>query len=213
MANGPLSEKTIVMLVGPSAVGKSTIMNCVSELDREFSRVSGFTTRAKRPGDEVELYRYLTQEEANAVIQSNALVQYACNPANNQIYGTELSDYPNKFNMKDTLSGAVENFTRLPFNDHHIISVTVPVEPWLNWLNARYPSTSIERVNRLREAKQSIEWSLAQHHNHSWVVNRPGDIASAANAVISQVRGNTTIEPPTEAKIMLKTVNDLLSYQ
>ena len=213
MLEQALRGKTLIMLVGPTAVGKSTIMNKVVELDGEFGRVSGFTTRPKRPGDEAGLYRYLSHDEADELIQSESVVQYALNPANNQIYGTELRDYPYAFNMKDTLSGAVEHFISLPFSDYRIVSISVPVEPWLSWLDERHPVGSSERVTRLQEAKQSIEWSLRQSDRHAWIVNNPGDVDAAAASLIDSIRSPGENKPPQDALDMLKAIDDLLSYE
>lgn len=201
------------MLVGPTATGKSTIMNRVAELDRDFGRVSGFTTRAKRANDEAGLYRYLTTEEAKQIINSDQVVQYALNPANGQIYGTDIGDYRHPFNMKDTLSGAVAGYRKLPFKAHRTISVTVPTDAWIGWLDTRHPKGSPERKTRLLEAKQSIEWSLEQHVEHSWIVNRPNDVTSAALELINSVRSGIVSDCPDEVTIMLSRIDDLLSYE
>lgn len=213
MNKEPLAEKILVMVVGPTAVGKSTVMNRVVELDSQFGRVSGFTTRDKRSSDEVGLYRYVSRQEAERIIGSDQLVQYALNPANDQVYGTEQNDYTDTFNMKDTLSTAVENFMKLPFERHMVVSLTVAVESWLQWLNERHPKGSPERKTRLQEAKRSIEWSLAQHKNHSWIVNDPHDVTTAATSLISAVRSNGSADIPDQPRKMLAAIDDLLSYE
>lgn len=213
MPESQLTDKTLIMLVGPTAVGKSTIMNKVVELDSRFGRVSGFTTRSRRPNDEPGLYRYLTLSDVDTLITAKQVVQYVSNPANNQIYGTQLSDYSSTYNMKDTLSGAVEPFLELPFHDHKVISVTVPLERWEQWLDSRHPRGSTERTNRLKEAQASLEWSLAQTRNHSWVVNHPGNISESAQALIATVLHGNPVKTPDEPQIMLQRIHDLLSYE
>lgn len=208
-----LHDKTLVMVVGPTAMGKSTVMNEATKLDAEFARVSGVTTRAPRPNDEPGLYRYLSQAEADRLIAARELVQYAIFPTTGMLYGTEPRDFPGRFNLLDTLYNAVEPAMKLPFNRHVVVSLTAPAEAWQEWLSYRYPSRTDEYYKRLQEAKQSLEWSLAQSANHHWLVNQPDQLQETARQLIAVARGERTAqETPSEARNLLQTVNDLLSY-
>lgn len=209
-----LHGKTLVMIVGPTSVGKSSLMNKVVELDTDFARVSGFTTREQRPNDEPGLYRYVNESEAQAIIASPDLIQYAINPANNKLYGTTVMDYPGRINLQDTLSGAVEFYKTVPFERHIVISLTAPSETWAQWLTARYPEAGMERAKRLQEAIASIEWSLSQADNHYWLVNQPGQLDAVARHLISIVknRAEPSVVPP-EAKNLLVHAQSLLSYE
>lgn len=209
-----LRTKTLVMLVGPTAVGKSTIMNVVFKQDARFARVSGFTTRQPRPNDEPGLYRYLNMDTANAMIGAGELLQHAVNPANGHMYGTSIEDYPGIYNMKDTLSSAVSEFRTLPFERHVVISLTVPANTWQAWLLSRYPEPGTERENRLREAKASIEWSLEQTSDHAWLVNHSGDARAVAAELVALATGTKATQlTPNEPIRMLQMIDDLLSYE
>ena len=201
------------MIVGPTAIGKSAIMNKVIELDTRFGRVGGFTTRLQRPNDEAGLYRYLSNDAARQIIEQGEAVQFAINPANDQIYGTQAIDYASEFNMKDTLSGAVAGFMNLPFQNHMTISVTASTEAWKTWLDARFPEPSADRTRRLIEAKQSIEWSLNQKNNHAWAMNTQGSVDKAASSLISYATGTRYVDSFDEPRKMLRLIDDLLSYE
>ena len=209
-----LADKTLVMIVGPTSVGKSSLMNEVVSLNGDFARVSGFTTRQKRQNDEPGLYRYVNESEAQAIIASPDLIQYAINPANNKLYGTTAMDYPGRMNLQDTLSGAVAFYRSVPFKRHVVISLCAEVDAWTEWLNARYPEPGIERRNRLKEAVASIEWSLAQDDDHLWLVNRRNELPKTARHLIDLVEGHEAQGPaPLEATNLIKAAKTLLSYE
>jgi guanylate kinase len=208
-----LLDKTLVMLVGPTAVGKSTLMNAVVARHPEFKRVTGFTTRDPRPNDEPGQYRYLSEQSLGQLVKQNHILQQVTNPANGQIYGTTAEDYPGTYNLKDTLSIAVDAFKRIPFKQHQTFSLTVPVESWRQWLLQRYPDPSDERTSRLLEAKSSIEWSLGQTSAHQWVVNHQGSIDAVADRLARLVRSpRYDVPTPDEPQRMLDMIQDLLSY-
>ncbi|MFE9320298.1 guanylate kinase [Nocardia sp. NPDC052278] len=68
----------LVVLVGPSAVGKSTVVRCVRErLPRLVFSVSA-TTRAPRPGEvDGRDYRFVSREEFDAMIAAGELLEWA----------------------------------------------------------------------------------------------------------------------------------------
>lgn len=201
------------MLVGPTAVGKSTVMNEAVRRDKDFVRATGFTTRPQRANDEPGQYRYVDAASLQSLIDQGHVLQYVTNPGNGQTYGTSLEDYPGRFNMKDTLSLAVQEFTRLPFKDHLVISLTVPPDTWKEWLYARYPQPSAERTERLLEAKSSLEWSLRQTNAHHWLINCRGAVGDVADQLIAMSRHPDYDMPvPTEPVKMLEMIDDLLSY-
>lgn len=206
-----LSEKTLVMIVGPTAVGKSSLMNEVVTLDADFARVSGFTTREPRSNDEPGLYRYLTNAAARQLIEHGEVVQFAIHPTTGDMYGTQPQDYPRQFNLLDTLSTVVAGMQALPFKNTVTISLTTDPSAWRNWLLTRYPEAGEERTKRLQEAVQSIEWSLAQTSQHFWLVNHPNDLHKTASELIAVVRGQSEpSNPPAEAAELLSTAKSLL---
>lgn len=209
-----LHGKTLVMVVGPAAIGKSSLMNEAIRLDHTFARVSGLTTRVARPNDEPGLYRYVSEDDARQLIGQRELVQYVVHPTTGKLYGTEARDYPADFNLQDTLSASVDFYRTLPFGRHVLVSLTTDPTAWQTWLQRRYPQVSPERDKRLQEARMSIEWSLSQAGEQHWLVNRPGDLSRAATELIAIARGHQRPQqPPAEVHAMLATVKDLLSYK
>ena len=201
-----LKDKTLVMIVGPSAIGKSTLMNEVVRQSDSFKRVSGFTTRAPRADDEPGLYRYISNEETKERIRENKLVQYAIHPSTGVIYGTEPSDYPGTYNLRDTLSSVVLELRTLPFRTSITISLTAPAEQWREQFLMRHPKQSQDALKRLTEAKLSIEWSLAQTNNHVWLNNPRGELQYTAQRLIAIVSQGQTGDDGTNARAILERI-------
>lgn len=178
-----LQDKTLIMLVGPSAVGKSKLMNEVVRQSSDFGRITGFTTRAPRPDDEPGQYRYYSKDDVRQKNTAGKLTQYVEFPTTGHFYGTEPHDYPAKYNLKDTLANAVDDYRRLPFERIITVSLTAPVEQWQMWFLSRYPHPSDEALQRLEEARLSIQWSLSDPQTH-WINNVDGHISDVATRLI-----------------------------
>ena len=82
--------KPMIILVGPSAVGKTTVANLLVERypDR-FAFVRSVTTRPSRFEGDTE-YIYITQEEYDALVENDGLLEYATYAAFS--YGTPRSE-------------------------------------------------------------------------------------------------------------------------
>lgn len=212
-----LQKKDFIMIVGPTAMGKSTLMNKAVELDDEFARVSGFTTRPKRNNDEPGLYEYIphTDEGIRSVLlekEAGTLVQYVISPASSYIYGTRLKDYSGKYNLKDTFSNVAGSLAALPFHTTHTIGIVTTPEAWQKWLGERYKKDDPELPKRIQEAIRSLEWLLAQPQDTvKWVYNRPDDIDTSAKELIAIAKQDkpASIDYPQYARDLLNLAKSL----
>ncbi len=208
-----LQDKTLVMVIGPAAVGKSSLMRAVTGLDSSFGYVHSFTTRPPRK-NETSSYTHITESEAQRLHEQGGTVTFAKHPTTGNIYGTTSGSYTAKYNLLDTLSSTVTMYKALPFKQTIAISVTTDPEAWTTWLLERYPTASDERTKRLKEAISSIEWSLNQTTNHSWLVNTPDNLEQTASQLIEMVLGNKlSAQTPQEALKLLEQAKSLLSYK
>lgn len=212
-----LRKKDFIMLVGPTAMGKSTLMNKMVELDSEFARVSGFTTRPKRSNDEPGLYDYIphTDDGIQSILtekEAGRLVQYAIFPTTGYVYGTHLKDYPAKYNLKDTLSNVAGSLAELPFHTTHIVGIVTTPEAWRKWLSVRFTPEDPDFLKRINEAIQSLEWLLAQPAGVvKWVYNRPDNVETSANELIAIAKEERTasIDYPQYARDLLDMAKSL----
>ncbi|MEU1204369.1 guanylate kinase [Nocardia sp. NPDC005825] len=68
----------LVVLVGPSAVGKSTVVRCVRERLPELVFSVSATTRAPRPGEvDGQDYHFVTREKFDAMIDGGEMLEWA----------------------------------------------------------------------------------------------------------------------------------------
>jgi guanylate kinase len=74
----PTAAGRVVVLSGPSAVGKSTVVRCLRERIPDLYFSVSATTRAPRPGevDGVD-YHFVTPEEFHRLIETDALLEWA----------------------------------------------------------------------------------------------------------------------------------------
>lgn len=193
------------MLIGPAAIGKSTIMNEVARLDDRFSYVRAFTTRAMRPGEKSH-YSFISKQEANELIQSGQAITHFEHPTTHDIYGTTAASYQTSYNLLDTLSIAVDTYQALPFARHVTISLTASPEDWRVWFITRYPTPSFEAHKRLEEAKLSINWSLSSPTSY-WLRNKEDETVETARRLIEiATTDHADTGTPTEPRAMLELI-------
>ncbi len=80
----------ILVIVGPSGVGKTTVANRVVERDPSFEFVRSATTRAPRGDGNDSEYLYLTREEFLGRVGSGKMLEYMEYGGN--LYGTPASE-------------------------------------------------------------------------------------------------------------------------
>lgn len=200
-----LRTKVLVMLVGPSAIGKSSLMHTVTKLDPDFGYVRSFTTRPARAGEQT--YEFISDDGAKKLQESGQAITYTEFPATGYIYGTTVASYSARYNLLDTLSHSVEQYRRLPFEKTLTISLSAPADDWQRWFVSRYPVASDEAEKRLAEARQSIMWSLSQDDNHAWFTNTPASLEVTAGKLVGLVRHDQPSgDGPAHAKDMLERI-------
>ena len=201
------------MVVGPAAIGKSTLMNEVVAHDPRFKRVRSFTTRPPRSNDEPGHYFYFTEAERAERSRKGECITDVIYPTTGYHYGTVAESFESEFNLLDTLSGSVETYRNLPFKHTVVVSMCAAPDDWEAWLDLRYPTPGEERTKRLQEALLSTEWSLAQTSDHAWIINSPTRVAATATTLVrlASSRPADAVAPP-EALELQKRIRFLLSY-
>jgi guanylate kinase len=78
----------LVLIVGPSGVGKGTVINRLKKRHPEFVYPISATTRDPRPGEEDGgVYHFVDRDEFEEMIKNNELLEYA-QVHNREYYGT-----------------------------------------------------------------------------------------------------------------------------
>lgn len=82
----------IVVLVGESASGKSTIEKLIKERNQSFTKVVSYTTRPMRSGEVNGIdYHFISEDEFSEMLKANAFIESAQYRGWN--YGSAKSDY------------------------------------------------------------------------------------------------------------------------
>lgn len=207
-----LASKIVVPLVGPSSVGKTTIMRAVVASDPDFYRSSGFTTRPMRKGEEPDTYRFLedTPDQRAKIVQQSLrgeLLQFVVHPTTGYLYGTDLDDYKAKYNLLDVISSEVAGFHSRGFAACRTIMIVATPDDW----QARFASRSFsadENAKRILEGIESLSWGLEQGNGVRWVENKEDDIAATVSHVIA-IAKNQLHENDERAR---DTATQLLKY-
>lgn len=192
-----IADKELVMVVAPTAMGKTFIMREAEKLDREFARVEIFTSRERRPDDDPAMVHLIphTDEGLNAIldlIEAHRVIQYVIHPTQKKIYGTLAEHHPGTYNLLATLSNTVSYLKTIPFKKHHVIGLVADPETWEQWFISRYPTVSEDRGKRLQEAIRSLEWLLEQPSGEvKWLHNTENEPQKVARELIEIVRHDT----------------------
>lgn len=185
-----LAEKTLIMVVGPAATGKSHIMNTAGMLHQDFARVHDFTTRAPRPDDQPGIYEYYPHTDEGldkllAEIEQRYVVQYIVHPTTHAIYGTRMDSYTANYNMLETISGVVDHLRSMPFQRTVTIGLVAQPQVWQQWFLERYRDHDEERSKRATEAILSLGWLLDQPEgNVLWLENKKSQSEQTAQELI-----------------------------
>ncbi len=195
-----LKTVTIVPIIGPFAVGKTSLISEIISRYPDFGHAQGFTTRDKRPDEDPETYRFIKENKINLnkiindVIERN-FVQIATHPVSNAVYGTSIEDYQAPFTLIAAFSSSMDDINRTGFGIVKPVGLVAPLSHWKTRIEVRKGQIdSIEYKNRLVEAKQSLTWLLDQGPNFPWLVNADGQLGKTADNLVSIVRGGAAFD-------------------
>ena len=200
--------KKLIIVMGTFAVGKTSLMKKISEIDDRFTEVLSFTTRPRR--EKNESYRFIDNTDLDIGLitekaNSGQLMNFAVHPTTNHVYGSEASDYKSEYNLLSTTTRSYEVTKNLPFQEvKPLVVVADPIE-WKQRISMRSMS-HMEHTQRLQEAKSSLQWSLERQNDILFVDNTSDDLDGTARSIVSIVTGNA--RPTT---IGAQIASDMLS--
>lgn len=188
-----LSNKNLVLLVGPSSVGKTMLMQQVVKLNSDFNIASGFTTRPLRKDEDPSTYRFLPntpiqKQQIVNQIASGELLQFAVHPQTRYLYGTSFKDYSAKYNLLDVLSNEVYNFQTIGFATCRTIMIIAEPEEWQDRFTTRNFSRD-ETYKRIKEGIASLNWGLENQDNIHWIHNTTSNFELVAKDIIAIAKG------------------------
>jgi guanylate kinase len=189
MASGAKQLGLLIVLCGPSGVGKSTISHELAE-KYQVSYISSATTRHKRKGDDQgKEYEYLRKEEFFRRLEADEFLEYAQNY--DDYYGTpkhpalDLLARGKDILLEIDVQGALQ--VRYQYPQCLAIFILPPDEPTLlNRLKTRGRESADEISKRFRAAKREIHMAKGSRTFDYMVIN--DDLDRAVGEIIKIIK-------------------------
>ncbi|MBR3175193.1 MAG: guanylate kinase [Oscillospiraceae bacterium] len=177
----------LIILSGPSGVGKSTVVAKTMELRDDLCFSVSVTTRPPRPGEvDGKDYFFISSEQFDRMVENNELLEHASYVQNS--YGTPRSFVEDRlekgFNviLDIEVQGARQVFEKVP--DAVSVFVLPPSMQVLEQrLSARGTETEQTIAARLTRARQEIQ--EADFYQYMIVNDKIDNAAAELNAVIT----------------------------
>jgi guanylate kinase len=180
-----LAKVRFVAVVGPTSVGKTTMIKAAVAKDPDLHLVLNHTSRKPRPGEQEGTdYSFKTREEMEARIAEGGYVQVA--PS---VFGDLYATAPERYategvSVLAVLADAIPVFRSLPFRSFRVVfSVPPSWEVWQTRLQS-HSFTPAQMERRLDEAEVSLRFAL-QDENIQFVINDMADQAAEDFAAIA----------------------------
>lgn len=178
-----MSKGILLVLSGPSGVGKGTVNKRVRELLPNLKNSISVTTRPKRPNEiDGVHYHFISQEEFDNLVKNDGLLEYA--QVYQNFYGTPkkpvLQALDNGEDMIFELDIQGARLIKQAYNDCVRIFISPPsIDELVNRLNLRGTETEEVKSLRLSETKKELE--EARFYDYLVVNN---DIEEAAQKIV-----------------------------
>lgn len=155
------ARSRLVVLAGPTAVGKGTVASCIREQHPEIWISVSATTRAPRPGEVDGLhYHFVSNEEFDRLVETDGLLEWAVVHGRNR-YGTPRAEVEAQLDagrpalLEIDLQGARQVRERMP---EALMCFLAPpsFEELERRLVGRGTEDEEERKRRLRTAREEL---------------------------------------------------------
>jgi len=182
----PKEPGLLIVISGPSGVGKDTILRRLFQLAPQLKYSVSYTTRPPRPGEiDGQSYTFVTEDEFKRLIEAKEFLEWA--QVYDQYYGTSRKRVEDALArgediiLKIDVQGAAFVKKRKP--DALFIFITPPsTEELLQRLMGRNTENPAALERRQREAL--VELGLAKDYEHV-VCNR--DVEESAREILGMI--------------------------
>lgn len=160
----------LLVLSGPSGVGKGTIVNYLLEEDKNLVKSVSCTTRAPRDGEENgREYFFISEREFRSRIQENDFLEYDEHFGN--YYGTPRSFVERQLKDRSVVLeidvvGALNAKRLMP--DKTVLVMVTP--PSMEELENRLSGRGSESEEQKRDRLQRVRYELEQAHLYDYVL-------------------------------------------
>lgn len=193
-----ISAGKLVLIIGPSGVGKSVILKSLRQNHPEFHFPRSATTRAKREGEGDDLYRFVSDAEFDKLLHEGKVLEWAVVHAGAR-YGTlsdEIIPYieQGKTVIREVdVQGFVSILNNPMFADgtaqyrmQSIFILPESKEQLIEHIRKRAPMSKDEMDRRLLSMTKELEYA---DHCTAKVINREGQMDAAIAEVENLIAG------------------------
>jgi guanylate kinase len=198
----PAREGLLVVLSGPSAVGKDALIAALQADGFPFTKIVTATTRAIRPGEESgKDYHFLTHAEFARMIDDGLLLEWA--NVYGTPYGTPAADVRAALERGETVllkidvQGATQIKAKVP-NAVFIYLGPGSFDELVERLRRRGTETDAAFQRRVDQAREELCQLPAYDY---LVVNRQGELARAVNQVKAIITAERLRVRPRQIRI------------
>lgn len=208
-----MAEKTLVALIAPTAVGKSTLAHYMLDTAREqgvdIAEVGTWTTRPGRADDPDQYRTGIAMDVMLDAIEQREVINWAPHPSG-ALYASVAESYPGHYNVLPMLPDTLPMMRRAGFKAIYAYYMTATAEAWQPHLEER---RGHQFTDRLREARDSLEW--AEHHIDELTIlhNQEGKthLHALARAVLDDIRGLAPIVSDRHAEEHISSMKALVN--
>lgn len=223
-ARNSLRNKILVSIIGPSRVGRTSLMHTACQLDPSFRVVKPFTSQTPCPTGPLGTHYFLKDTAENYRFLSGQLEQgnvaHITRRASGYLYGVHAGAFTGRYNVMQVPTSDLPAIRRLPFEYHIAVGVSAPVKDW----EQRFEQAGYgldEADQRLNESATDLHWALQDPHT-IWLSNpthqrslnsRSHGLRTSARMLVSIAVGDeySTGHSRQQAQGILTTIPDMRS--
>ncbi|MGH7801148.1 MAG: guanylate kinase [Thermodesulfobacteriota bacterium] len=153
----------LLIIDGPSAVGKSTIVKALKAQTRiHFDIVKRVTTRPNRETeDDCDIYEFITHDEFNRMVDEDAFIEYKCYKFG-MCYGLPKKEVQKKLEGRNNLIAMINlgniHKVKSVVQNCYGIFINAPLETIKHRLESRGTHTKAQIEERLGNASKSLKY-------------------------------------------------------
>jgi guanylate kinase len=194
----------LVILSGPSGVGKDTIIAALRQLHpgADYHYVVTCTTRTRRPGEvDGVSYHFLTRDEFERLRRNGEFLE--ANEVHGHWYGTPRTQ------VRDALASGRDAILKIDVQGAQVVKETVPeallvflVPPSLEDLFQRLRSRATESVDELELRQRNAAIELARQDDYDYVVtNETGEVERTAERIDEIIADEHRRHPERQVRV------------
>lgn len=188
----------LVLIIGPSGVGKSVILNTLQSDYPELHFPKSATTRPPREGEGTDLYHFVSDEEFDALIEENKVLEWAVVHGGAR-YGTLVEEIiPQIENGQVVVREVdVQGFDSIrshphfrgedsPYSLQSIFILPESREQLIAHITERAPIGDAELTRRIASMERELTYA---EECDIQIVNKEGKLADTIAQVLAVLRG------------------------